>query len=224
VRTPGPILPLLLAVGLAAPLRAQDPPTVAVLDFEAFAVTLEDAAAVGRGLASMIATELATRPQVRVIERQAIEELIEKRQLVLSGRAGDQAALQLGQLLGAHYVVTGNVALERRQARLDIRILNVETGAVEHATKRTGSRDEFLAIVERLADDFTGGLRLAPPRALALRTPALATVAYSRGLDYEKRGQADRAAEMYARALELHPPHADAAAALARIRRNGGRR
>jgi TolB-like protein len=222
---PGFILPLVLAFGLAAPASAQNPPTVAVLDFEASTVTLEDASAVGRSLAAMIATELAGRPQVRVIERDEVERLIQQRQIVLSGRGGDEAALQLGQMLGAQYVVAGNVFLEARRARIDIRILDVETGAIAHATKRTGRRDEFLSIVEALATEFTRDLRDLPPRAAAVASiPVHATLAYSRGLDYEKRGQPDRAREMFARALELHPQHTGAAEAMARLRGPGGRR
>ena len=136
---------------------------------------------------------------------------------------GDQAALQLGQLLGAQYVIVGNVALEPRQARLDIRILDVETGAIHLADKRTGKRDEFLAIVSGLADRFTRDLKLPARReTVVVQVPARASFAYSRGLDYETRGQWERARAMYRQALEHYADHADARTALDRLRGRGG--
>lgn len=213
-----------LVLVLSAPAAAQEAvPTIAVLDFNAFSLTPgEDAAAVGRGLASMIATELATRPTVRIVDRQQVEALVRSRQLGLSGRVDEAQAVQLGQLLGAQYVVVGNVALEPSRARIDLRLLDVATGAIERADRRQGSRDEFLALVEAVADAFTKDLRL--PAAVApvdVAVPAPAALAYSRGLDYERRGAPDRAAAMYRRTLELFPGHAAAAAALARVTGTG---
>lgn len=212
--------------GLAQGSGDRAVPTIAVLDFNAFSLTPgEDAASVGRGLAAMIATELAERPAVRVIDRQQVEELIQKRQLGLSGRLDESQAVQLGQLLGAQYVVVGNVALEPRRARIDLRLLDVATGTIERADRRQGSRDEFLALVEEIADAFTKDLRL-PPAAVStavLAIPAEAALAYSRGLDYERRGMTERAATMYRQALELFPRHEDAAAALRRVTGTGGR-
>ena len=198
-------------------------PTIAVMDFNAFSLMPgEDAASVGRGLASMIATELATRPTVRVVDRQQLEELVQKRQLSMSGRMEDSQALQLGQLLGAQYVVVGNVALEPTRARIDLRLLNVSTGVIERADRRQGSRDDFLELVTRIADAFTEDLRLPVVAAVVdVAIPAGAALAYSRGLDYERRGETARAVEMYRKALELFPRHEAAASALERVTEQG---
>ncbi len=218
---------LLPQSGLAQATPAAPPaPTIAVLDFNAFSLTPgEDAAAVGRGLASMIATELATRPAVRVVDRQQVEELIQKRQLSLSGRIEESQAIQLGQLLGAQYVIVGNVALEPKRARIDLRLLDVATGSIERADRRQGSRDEFLELVTAVADAFTRDLRLPVASTAAdLAIPAAAALAFSRGLDYEARGQDGRAAAMYRRALDLFPRHEAAASALERVTEQGGSR
>lgn len=210
---------------LAAPIAAQDAsaqaaavPTVAVLDFSGISLSPgEDAAAVGASLAGMITTELAERPEVRVVDRQRIQELIQRRQLNLSGRVDDAQAMRLGQLLGAQYIVVGQVTLDPKRARLDIRLLDVSTGAIERAAKEQGSRDEFLDIVDRIANAFTADLKLPVVAGPAPAAPADAILAYSRGLDYERRGMRDRAAEMFRKALELFPRHAGAAEALERV-------
>jgi len=209
---------------LPATVAAQEAgvPTVAVLGFNAVSITGEDAGPVGSALADMITTELADRPEVNVVDRQQIQQLIETRQLALSGRMDEDRALELGALLGAQYIVVGSLWLEPSRARVDLRLLNVATGAVERSTRQQGPRDEMLDLVTKLADDFTDGLELPAQVAQAPEPPADAVLAYSRGLDYERRGQMDRAAEMYRRALELFPQHEAAAAALERVE-GGGR-
>lgn len=99
----------------------------------------------------------------------------------------------------------------------DLRIIDVESGEIHRTFKKTGRETEFLAVVERLASQFLTDLRL-PTRMVAVAAPPLAVVLYSSGLDYERRSDRQRAAQLYRRALENFPDHADAAAALARIR------
>ncbi|MFO7894529.1 MAG: CsgG/HfaB family protein [Longimicrobiales bacterium] len=222
-----PLALLMLALLLPVSAAAQDAegprvPTIAVLDFNAFSLTGEDADAVGRGLATMITTVLADRPQVHVVDRQQIQQLIESRQLALSGRMDESRALELGRLLGAQYIVIGNVALEPERARIDLRVLDVASGTVEKASRQQGGRDRMLDLVTALADDFLDGLEL-PTRVAAgdADPPVEAVLAYSRGLAYEEHGQDARAAEMYRRALELFPRHGAAAAALERVEGGG---
>lgn len=213
---------LSLALLAAAPLSltAQTAaPTVAVLDFSAAAIaTSADAAAIGRSLADMIMSELSSRPVVRLIERQALDELVKKRQLALSGRISDEQAVELGQLLGANYMVTGNVFLQKDMARLDIRLLDVESGEVYRSSKKSGKQEDFLSLVEQLADEFTTNLRV-PRRVIVAEAtaPVEAVLAYSRGLDYERRGRRAEAKAMFDKTLQLFPQHREAQAALQRV-------
>ena len=208
----------LLAVTASA-ATAQQVPTVAVLDLNAFSVSLEDASAVGRGIAAMITTELSERPEVRIVDRQQIEEVL-RRQQISVGATGvaDDAAMQIGRLLGAHYIVTGSVALDPRRARLDLRMIDVETGGVVNPVKETGDRDELIDLAERVAAMLVTDLRVPERTTLAeAQIPVAASLAYSRGLDYERRGRRDRAEEMYRRALDVFPQHPHAQEALDRV-------
>ena len=208
----------LLAVSAGAAV-GQQVPTVAVLDLNAFSVSLEDASAVGRGIAAMITTELSQRPEVRIVDRQQIEEVL-RRQQVSVGATGvaDDAAMQIGRLLGAHYIVTGNVALDPRRARLDLRMIDVETGGIVKSVKEPGERDDLLGLAERIAALLVTDL-VVPERTtvVAVQIPAAASLAYSRGLDYERRGRRDRAAEMFRHTLAVFPQHPHAQAALERV-------
>lgn len=213
------VLLLLLPATVAA--QETGVPTVAVIGFNAVSITGEDAEPAGRALADMITTELADRPEVNVVDRQQIQQLIETRQLALSGRMDQDRALELGALLGAQYIVVGTLWLEPGRARVDLRLLDVATGAVERSSRQQGPRDEMLDLVAKLADDFTDGLEVPARVAQAAEPPVDAILAYSRGLDYERQGRLDRAADMYRRALELFPQHKAAAAALDRVEGGG---
>ena len=47
------------------------------------------------------------------------------------------------------------------------------------------------------------------------------TVEFSRGVDFEDKGDAAQAIEHYRKALEIHPAHRDAIAAIERLERGG---
>jgi TolB-like protein len=197
-------------------------PTVAVLPFNIVSLNPKvDGKALGDALAGMIMTELAAKPTVQVVDRQLVQDLLMKQKLLVSGRVSEEDALRAGKLLGAQYIVTGSAVLDARTARLDLRIVDSETGAPARPPfKKTGNQDDLLTIVQDLANDFTQDLKL-PNRAAAIadvQIPIAASLAFSRGLDYEKRGKKEQARQMYLKTLEIAPNHAQAKAALDRVR------
>lgn len=226
MRNRGRLIALLLVVAYGTPAAAQQAassvPTVAVLDFTGISlVPGEDAAAVGQSLSTMVATELTGREGVQVLDRQQVDRLLRARQISLSG-ISDELAQEIGRLLGAHYLVLGNVTLEKERARIDVRLLDVETGLIHRAENRRGDRDEFLDLVEEVADAFTRNLEVPVRVADAdLEIPVEASIAYSRGLDYERRGMWTEAERMFRRALEMFPAHEPASSALERVKAKG---
>jgi TolB-like protein len=216
---------LLLFPALAeAQQRDAGLPVIAVIDFGTSTVTPgTDVTDVGSALASMLTSELANRPGIRVVDRQDIEELIRQHQLSATGRVDDERARQFARSLGADYLIYGTVFLQGREARLDLQLRDAWSSEVIKSDKRRGSRDDFLRMVERIADNFSTDVP-APDRAVAaIAPPPPAVLAYSRGLNYERRRMTARAAEMFRTALELFPEYEAAATALARVDR-GGRR
>ncbi|MBI4544837.1 MAG: hypothetical protein HY703_06565 [Gemmatimonadetes bacterium] len=227
MRTRTFLVPLVL-LAFSTSLLAQEPAsggaTVAVLDFTGSSLTLQEASAVGKGLAGMIITELAGRPGVRVIERQQLQSVLQEQKLALSGRVDDATALEIGKLLGAQYLITGAATLGlAKDARLDIRVLNVETSEILRAQKVTGKQEDFLDMVVKIADQFSRDLKLkVPAREPAVEVPFQAIIFYSQGLDFEDKGQPERAIEMYRKALAAFPGHREAKAALERLTKAKG--
>ena len=214
---------VLLAV-LPATVKAQQSgrPTVAVLPFNIVSLSRNvDGKALADALAGMIMTELSAKQSIQVVDRQLVQDLVTKQKLLVSGRVSEEDALRAGKLLGAQYIVTGSAVMDAKTARLDIRIVDSETGAPARPPfKKTGAQDNLLEIVQDLANDFTQDLKL-PNRAATvadLRVPVEASLTFSRGLDYETRGKKEMARQMYLRTLELAPNHAQAKAALERVR------
>ena len=195
-----------------------DKPTVAVLHFSSFALS-RDVSDLGGALLDMVTTELAKKNSIRLIDRSQVEDLLTKQKLLVSGRVADAEAMRAGKLLGAQYIVSGGVVMDKTDARLDIRLVDVETGLTVRSFKEKGKQDELLTLVEKLADNFTNDLKLPAKASLAAAdVPASAVLAYSRGLDFEKRGKKEQAAAMYEKTLQLSPGYDDAQKALARLK------
>jgi len=64
---------------------------------------------VGEGMADMLTTELVKSGKYQVIERQAIEKIMQEQQLGQTGMVTPQSAAQVGQLLGVELAIIGSV-------------------------------------------------------------------------------------------------------------------
>lgn len=214
---------LSLALASAQPAAAQagDTPRVAVLDFTGFMMGDGNAAvSLGKAIAAMLVTEFSGREGIQVVERAQLHEMLREQDLALSGRLDESSAIEIGKLLGVQYVVTGQATDIVGNLRMDIRAIDVETSEIVAVLKMSNRTTELLSVVVALADEFGAQLNLVPPshRAALESIPVPATIAFSRAVDLEDRGDAERAIEFYERTLELHPSHRDAQLALERLR------
>ena len=230
MRTPSPIGSFMAVVGLvvAAPSASaqadDDVPTVAVLDFTGLWVGQGgNSLPLGKAVSSMLITELIDRPGIRVIERYRLQDLLTEQKLALSGRVDESTAVEIGKLLGARYVIHGQVTSILEQLRMDMRAVDVETSEVIEAQKMNDRTTELLSVVVRMADSFASSLNLESPssRRNLEAIPTRATIEFSRGVDFEDRGDTDSALEHYRNALEIHPNHEAARSAITRLETSG---
>lgn len=216
------IFALILLAGLPVAAVAQPRPTVAVLPFEFASTTAGvDVAAMRGPITDVVVTEFAKNQHLALIERAAVEDLLTRQKLLVSGRVSDEDAVRAGKLLGAQYVVVGSIIVIGKESQVSVRVVDVETSTYPtRPAGRRGKSDELLTVIEQLVHEFTADLKLPVRTAASVETtiPVAATLAYSRGLDYEKRGKKQEARAMYQKALELAPTHAEAKAALDRVR------
>ncbi len=65
--------------------------------------------ALGQGMSDMLATALFKTGKFRVVERERLEKIMEEKQLARSGEVKSKDLAALGKLIGADYIITGNV-------------------------------------------------------------------------------------------------------------------
>jgi TolB-like protein len=162
----------------------------------------------GDAFRTMIISEMAGA-HLQMIEREEIDRLLEAQNISLTGGVTDAQAIRIGEMLGAQYAVAGGISVIGPEARLDIRFIDVETSEIPHTFKESTRPD-------RVASEFAGRARLKP-RVADVRVPVPASLAYSQGLDFERRGRRQDAARMYRKTLDLFPQHPHARAALQRV-------
>lgn len=224
------VLAVLAPALLGAQQRGQDTrPGIAVLPFTnggSYGQAKEDFDALERGIAGMMISELAANPAARVVERQQIQQLLDEQNLGAQGRADAQTAAKIGKLVGARYMVMGTFVDFYNDFRVDVRLINVETGEVVKTESERMQRDHLFDIIRSVATRLMKDASLpALPRQTSeqrmnRQVPTEALTYYSRALLFQDRGLKDKAVEMYTRALAIFPDYAEAQEGLQRVQRS----
>lgn len=231
---------LAATVGHARPLAAQGPPpqqpdarpTVAVMYFNNSALVRHaDYEPLSRGVADMLISELQTNPNIRVVERDQLQKLLEEHQLDSSTRVDQATAVQVGKLLGARHMIFGGFVVDMKgRMRLDARAVDVETSQVEYVENVSGKADDMLDVVAKLATKLNKGVGVLPPMpehpssttgSASKLGRFQALMLYSRGLVEQDSGNTERAAQLYTLALDKFPQYAPAQERLRKLRQGG---
>ena len=222
---------LALAVGfalVAAPARAQDTrPGIAVLPFNnsgSFGQDKENFDALQKGIAGMLISELAANPAARVVEREQIQSVLDEQHLGTSGQVDPHTAAKVGKLVGARYMITGTFIDFYGDFRVDLRLVNGETGEIMKVESDRMQRDHLFDIIRSLATRLMKDVNLPPlPKSVSdqrmnRQVPTEALTYYSRALLYQDRGQKDKAIDMYNKALAVFPEYTEAQTGLQRVK------
>lgn len=159
----------------------------------------------GRGLAAMMISDLSVLPEIRLVERERLEELQAELEFQQSAHVDPTTAQNTGLMVGAQFVVTGALTTVEPDMLLDTRIADVETAEILKAAEVTGPSDRLFELQQELAEIFIDGLGLVlteEDRALlrerqeANRIDDIETVlSFSRALCYLDAGAYEYAAE-----------------------------
>src|SRR5690242_5995243 len=220
------LMPVLLGAQQGG--RNQDTrPGIAVLPFSnggSYGQGKEDFDALERGIAGMMISELAQNPAARVVERQEVQHLLDEQNLGTQGRVDPQTAAKVGKLVGARYVVLGTFIDFYGDFRVDVRLVNVETSEIVKVESDRAQRDHLYDIIRTVATQLMKDANLpalakpASEQRMSRQVPTEALTFYSRALLYQDRGQRDKAAEMYQRAIAVFPEYSEAAEGLKRLK------
>ncbi len=164
-------------------LAQSSKPTVAILDFDGQNVS----AAEVQTLSERMRTEIGNTNAVRLIERKAVEKIMEEQGFQQTGCTSDECAAEVGQLLGVQFMVSGTIGRMGKAYTIDCKMFSVETGETVRTKSAThdGDISGLLTEMQILAWEITG---LEAPGSLKLKRAgkeAQRTVAV---LDFEGRG------------------------------------
>ena len=224
-------LSVLAGAGLLAarePAAAQAAkPTVAIMYFNnnVFTKDARDYDGLMKGVPDFLVSEMSSNPNIRVIERDQVQKLIDEQKLTSGGQVDRETAVKVGKLLGAQHMIFGGfMADPKGNFRIDARAVNVETGAIEYTDRVQDHGDNVMALIGQLAGHLNSGLKLgAPARTgeVGTRLPMRVAVLYGKALDMADRGDKAKAVELFGAVLKEVPDYAPAKSGLAKVKPGG---
>ena len=146
-----------LHMALLAPaggLLAQAKESVAVMDMEGRGISAIEAAT----LTDRMRSELVATGVVTVVERGAMQAILAEQDFQLSGCTSDECAVEVGQLLGVTMMIAGTVGKIGSTYTLDLRTIDIETGAISGTMTRDyrGEIDGLITEIEYIAWELVG--------------------------------------------------------------------
>lgn len=182
--------------------------TVAVLEFEDHGIGQTVATqGLGRTLADRISEQLSGRPDLRLIDRESLQKILEELSLASLDIADRESQLRLGKLLGAQYLIVGGYTSLAGALRIDGRIVEVERGIAEGSSIEGRAAER--AILEKNFSKQMSDLLVAKVGATH-PSPKSSQDFFLQGLALEQSNSNRKALEMYQKALAIDPRHQEA--------------
>lgn len=168
--------------------------------------------ALQKGLALMLITDLSKIDTLFVVERIRVQALLDEMDLGESGLVDAATAPQVGKLLKAYYVVSGDIregSIE--QLELGSQLLDVPFKTVTNLPPAAGSLDDLFRMEKDLLFNIVKELNIyiSETQKKELEMPfslsSAALLALFLGIDYSDKGMYADAAQMYNRAITEDP-------------------
>ncbi len=205
------LVALVITAGVALPSvgAAQVPdtrPGIAVLPLDdggSYGQDAQDFAALRVGLQQILMTELAEIGALRIVERGVLNEILTEQDLGASGRVNSATAAQIGNIVGARYMVLGSFIDLFGDFRIDVRIVNVETSEIIETERVRNKREDMYDMLVELASKLVQDVELTPLSAERQQQrrsrdiPAEAITRFGEALTHQDAGDEDKAVELY---------------------------
>ena len=226
---------LAAVVAVAAPVVAHaqaGKPTVAILAFSngSFGKDAKDYDGLAKGIPAMLITDMQANTNIRVIERDQVQALVDEQKLVTGGQVDQATAVKIGKLLGVHHMIWGTFMTDPKgNFRVDARAVSVETGQIEHVERVDDKADNIQSSIGTLASKLNAGLKLPPmpvvrtgsmapasgmgaqqagaPAAGPTKLPMRVAVMYGKALDAKDHGEKAKAVEYFNAVLKDFPTY-----------------
>ena len=201
-----------------AEVAQQEPPpaTIGVFPF-VYEGADEEWAPLALALADLLTTDLGITGRLTVVERVAVQTLLDELALGESGRVESATAARSGRLLGSRHIVQGRLRVEGQSViGVDASLVGVGDPGAEEVDPLTASDDveRFFELEKQLAFDLYEelGIQLTPAereRVNERQTESVeALLAYGRGLAATDAGNFAAAQQEFSEAARIDPSFA----------------
>lgn len=140
-------LPLVMGCA-SSPQKGETGGTIAVWDLDDLSLTKGTQLHLGEMLSGKIIEVLKERSDFVVVERQRLLLALEELRLGTTQLVDETTRLKLGKMLGAKWMVFGGYQVIGNQMRLDLRLVEVETGRIKKAVQKTASASTIESWIE----------------------------------------------------------------------------
>ncbi|MDZ4701996.1 MAG: FlgO family outer membrane protein [Rhodothermales bacterium] len=187
--------------------------TLAVIDFTNSSIDdHERMEPLSKGLASLLISQLNGASNLKVVERERIQWLLDELDLQQeAGRVDQQTAVRAGKLLGVHAVLLGSYIKHGKDLLVSVRLVSVETGEILATEQEQGRAEDIFVIAQSLSLKVAKGINVAlEDTRLGARTETRsldAMMSYSEGLDLLENEDLRSAYEKFLEALEYDPTY-----------------
>lgn len=139
---------LILAIVLLSPVAAQGKETLAVLDFTTEAVSETEMFAI----VEFLSAELFDTKKYIVIDVSQRDTILKEMEFSMQGCSDDSCALEIGKMLSAEMIVTGNLSKVGSRYLMSVKMLDTETSrTMGTANGKFNDLDELIDGLEPIA-------------------------------------------------------------------------
>lgn len=221
---------------MAGTALAQSKPTIAVLYLTNSALGAQNAdmQPLSKGLADLLISSLSVNANIRVVERDRIQAVLDEQKMATDGKLDPAASVRVGKIVGAAHMVTGTFVTELKgpTLKISLHVFNTETSQVEQIVEETGRTDAILPLIDKIGAKLNAELKLPPMPAPARdeqtasvkkqeKVPFQAVMLYSRGLDEQDHGNKEKAVTLFRQSIKAFPSYEAPQKALDKLEKAG---
>ncbi|RKZ21612.1 hypothetical protein DRO29_06910 [Candidatus Bathyarchaeota archaeon] len=145
--------------------------------------------ALGEFLREEMVSVLGKEGKFQVVERELLSKVMEEQKLFLTGAVSESSAVEIGKLTGADYILTGTITPFENSFRLNLRLVEVESGR----------------IVKTISGDISKNDDLCKLWKEVKEPPDTPERIYREAIEYLKKGNRNKGWELLRRALAKYP-------------------
>lgn len=199
--------------------------TIAIVDFTNGSIGTDAAQydPLRLGLASMMINFMGSAVDLKVVERERLNWLLNELDLQKDdGRVDQATAVRVGKLLGAQSVLIGSFIVNGREMYLGTRLVKVETGEVLLGKQLFGKQNDLFELIQNLSLQTARAINVSLEEsdlgAIDETRSLDAMMSYSEGLALLEQASYQAAYNKFQEALEFDPSYARAELKAASLR------